>query len=283
MTGWRELSCKSLVCRYRLMAGYRRPRPRMRPRIALRGPGRQRPASLARGFVQILIGALIECHTVPVHAAEVSGYAVLTTDYVFRGVSQSDEHGAVQLGADIALESGWYLGVWASTVDIGGGTPRHRNIEANYYVGYAYNISRKWTVGANAVAYTYPGGRGTVDYDYIDYDYVEFSLTANFDDRLWIEYGHSPDLYDSGETTQNISLYTEWPVGDGFTVGMGAGYYDVSNLVGEGYAYWQLGVTRPFRYATLDLRYHDSSRWLPIISSPARADSRLVLSARFQF
>jgi len=260
------------------MAGYQRPGQRMGLRFASRASGGQRPACSACVLVHCLIGVLLECHTGPVHAAEVNGYAVLTTDYVFRGVSQSDEHAAVQAGADIALDSGWYLGVWASSVDIGDGTPRYRNIEANYYVGYAYDISRKWTVGGNAVAYSYPGSSGT-----IDYDYIEYSLTANFDDRLWIEYGRSPDLYHTGETTQNISLYTEWPVGDGFTVGMGAGYYDVSNLVGEGYTYWQLGVTRPFRYATLDLRYHDSSRWLPIISSPARADSRLVLSARFQF
>ena len=265
------------------MAGDQPTRPGMRLRFPSRGPGCMRPASPARGLVQLLIAISIECLAAPAHAAGISGYAALTTDYVFRGVSQSDEHGAVQLGADIAFESGWYLGVWASSVDIGGGTPRHRNIEANYYVGYAWDISRKWTVGGNAVVYSYPGSAGTVDYDYIDYDYVEYSLTANFDDRLWIEYGHSPDLYHTGEPTQNISLYTEWPVGDGFTLGAGAGYYDVSNLVGEGYTYWQLGVTRPFRYATLDLRYHDSSRWLPIISSPARADSRLVLSARFQF
>ena len=66
-------------------------------------------------------------------------------------------------------------------------------------------------------------------------------------------------------------------------IGGGAGFYDVSNLIGEDYTYWQLGVTRPFNSLTLDLRYHDTSRWLPIISSPDRADARIVLSARFRF
>ena len=35
-------------------------------------------------------------------AAEFSGYAVLTSDYVFRGVSYSDSHAAAQLGGDIS-------------------------------------------------------------------------------------------------------------------------------------------------------------------------------------
>jgi len=214
----------------------------------------------------------------PVSAAEVGGYLVLTTDYVFRGVSQSDEHGALQLGADVALESGWFFGIWGSTVDVGGGTTRERDLETNYYLGYTFDISQKWTIGANAVAYSYPGGKGQ-----IDYDYVEYSFTANFDDRAWLEYSQSPDLYHTGAATRNISLYTEWPLVNQYALGAGAGYYDVSELVGEEYTYWQIGVTRPFRYLTLDFRYHDSSRWLPVISSPESADARLVLSIKFQF
>jgi len=233
--------------------------------------------SLNRLF-QLASFCLLSVHVEPSSAAEVNGYLVLTTDYVFRGVSQSDEHGALQLGADVAFESGWYFGVWGSTVDIAAGTPRQRDREVDYYLGYAYDISQKWTIGANAVAYTYPGGKGQ-----IDYDYVEYSLTANYDDHAWVEYSHSPDIYHTGKTTQNISLYTEWPLGNQFSLGAGVGHYDVSNLTGDGYTYWQLGVTRPFRYLSLDLRYHESSRWLPIISSPELADARLVLSARFQF
>ena len=42
-------------------------------------------------------------------AADFTGYAALTTDYVFRGVTYSDGHSAVQAGADVALGSGVYL------------------------------------------------------------------------------------------------------------------------------------------------------------------------------
>jgi len=50
-------------------------------------------------------------------AAEFAGYVALTTDYVKRGVSQSDSDPALQLGADVSFTNGFYLGVWASTTD----------------------------------------------------------------------------------------------------------------------------------------------------------------------
>src|SRR6185295_4499979 len=40
----------------------------------------------------------------------------LTTDYRFRGISQSDRDAAVQGGFDFA-QNGWFAGVWASSVD----------------------------------------------------------------------------------------------------------------------------------------------------------------------
>lgn len=211
-------------------------------------------------------------------AAEVTGYGVLTTDYVFRGVTYSDGHAAVQAGADVALDSGLYLGAWGSSVDISGGSARQRDLQVNYYFGYNHELRPDWSVGANAVLYTFPGTEGDVDYDFIEY-----SVVANYDDRFWIEYSHSPDLFDSGRDTHNFDLYAEWPLPAQLMLGGGAGYYDVSELTGSGYAYWQLGVTRSLGRIDVDLRYHDTSRAVPIISSYERAKERVALSARFTF
>ena len=51
--------------------------------------------------------------------AELSANAALTTDYMWRGVTQSDNGIAVQGGADWTNEDGIYAGVWASTIDFG--------------------------------------------------------------------------------------------------------------------------------------------------------------------
>ncbi|KAG0750580.1 hypothetical protein G6F24_015099 [Rhizopus arrhizus] len=47
---------------------------------------------------------------------QVSGSAALTSDYVWRGSSQSAGDPAVQAGAKAAIASGWYASVWGSNV-----------------------------------------------------------------------------------------------------------------------------------------------------------------------
>ena len=213
-----------------------------------------------------------------VRAADVTGYAVLTTDYVFRGVSYSDGHSALQAGADIVLDSGMYLGAWASSVDISGGAGQQRDLQLNYYLGYSHDLPGAWSIGANVVSYTFPGTKGD-----FDYDFFEYSIVANYDDRAWFEYSYSPNLFHSGADTHNIDLYAEWALPAQLMLGAGAGYYDVSELSGSAYAYWQAGITRPFGKIDLDLRYHDTSRAVPIISTAERAQARIALSAKFQF
>ncbi len=210
-------------------------------------------------------------------AADVTGYAVVTTDYVFRGATYSDGHGAAQAGIDVALDSGLYGGLWASTVDMHGGVTR-RDAEVNYYFGYNREMSADWTVGINFVAYTFPGASGP-----FDYDYNEITAVANFRDRAWVEYAYSPDLFHSSQISHNLELYAEWPLPRSLLLGAGIGYYDVADLTGASYSYWQLGLTRPFEHLSIDLRLHAASREVPIISAPDRAGSRLVLSLRIPF
>lgn len=211
-------------------------------------------------------------------ATSFTGYGVVTTDYVFRGVTYSDGHAAVQVAVDFDFDSGFYAGAWASSVDLYGGEARRRDLEIDYYVGFNYEWRRDWTVGANVVAYTFPGTRGDVDYDYLEY-----SLVGNYDDRVWLEYSWSPDLFHTGRGTQNLELYLEWPLPAGLMLGSGVGYYDTSELTGIGYGYWQAGVTRAFGIADIDVRYHDTNRAVPIISTPDRADARLALSVKIPF
>ena len=68
-------------------------------------------------------------------ATELNAYAVLTTDYVFRGVTYSDGDPAFQLGADLTFDNGIYVGAWASTIDIRNGSFSDRDLEVDYYLG----------------------------------------------------------------------------------------------------------------------------------------------------
>ena len=225
----------------------------------------------------ILILLLLICSQ-STSAADFSGYLALTSDYVRRGVSQSDGDPAIQLGADFSFDSGFYLGAWGSTIDIANGPTRQRDQEVNYYAGYVLSATDSLRFSATAVAYVYPGQTGSVDYNY-----QEYSLTGNFDDRVWLEFAYSPDLYNTGRSSTSIDLYAEWPINRNWAIGAGVGHYDTSDLTGKSYRYWQLGTTRSFRWADVDLRFHNTDTWVPIISSPDRAKSRVVLKIQIPF
>jgi uncharacterized protein (TIGR02001 family) len=214
----------------------------------------------------------------PAAAAEFSGYLTLTSDYVRRGVSQSDGDAALQLGVDFSFEAGFYVGAWGSTVDISNGPTRHRDRELDLYAGYVFDVTNLWRVSANLVSYLYPGQTGDVDYDY-----VEFSLAANYDDHFWLEYSYSPDLYHTNLSSENLEFYAEFSLWRNWSIGGGVGYYDVSELSGQGYGYWQLGVTGNFRYADIDLRYHDTNRSVYLVSTDELSQARVAATVTIPF
>lgn len=210
--------------------------------------------------------------------AEFTGYVGVTTDYVKRGVSQSAGDPAAQLGVDLAFKNGLFAGFWGSTIDIDNGPSRHRDKETNYYVGFAQDISDLWRITGHVVAYRYPGQTGNVDYNY-----DEYSVSVSYDDRTWLEYSHTPDLYNTGRSARNADLYAEWFETGSWAVGGGGGWYDTSKLTNSAYWYWSLGATGSFKFADVDVRFHDTSRSVPIISTQDRADSRAVLTIRIPF
>ncbi len=73
--------------------------------------------------------------------AEISGNVSMASDYIFRGVSQTDNQMAVQGGFDYEHESGAYIGTWASNVD-SNFFDNHTDpeIELDLYAGYSRRV-----------------------------------------------------------------------------------------------------------------------------------------------
>ncbi len=212
-------------------------------------------------------------------AAEWRGYAVLTTDYVFRGVTFSDSGPAAQIGAEVLLDNGLFLGAWASTVDIQAESGNSRNAEVDYYLGYSFALDERWAVTANAVAYTFPGADGG-----FDYDYEEYSLSFSYRDSVWLEYSYSPSLFETRRTTHNVSAYAERALSASWLISAGVGHYNLDDLAGESYTYWEAGVSHAIsNHLDIDVRYHDTSRSVRFISNPDRADARVAASVRLTF
>ncbi|HDY83020.1 MAG TPA: hypothetical protein ENH48_08720, partial [Halieaceae bacterium] len=52
-----------------------------------------------------------------VEGYKISANVALTSDYKFRGISQSNQDGALQGGFDAEFGPGFYVGTWGSTVN----------------------------------------------------------------------------------------------------------------------------------------------------------------------
>ncbi len=66
---------------------------------------------------------------------DLSANVTLASEYVWRGISQSQGKGAIQGGADLAHESGFYVGTWASNVDF----DSEASSEWDFYTGYSFD------------------------------------------------------------------------------------------------------------------------------------------------
>ena len=117
------------------------------------------------------------------HAVDLSANVAAVSDYRFRGISLSDRDPALQGGVDLALDSGLYVGSWASTIADYGGA----DVEVDVYAGYAGEVGLlDYSVAASA--YLYPGGSG------VNYGELQGEVGGSLGPaRLALELAYVPD------------------------------------------------------------------------------------------
>jgi uncharacterized protein (TIGR02001 family) len=90
----------------------------------------------------------------------------LTTEYIYRGLSQTDDQPALQGGFDYEHESGLSAGIWASNVDFNDGSDG-ASVEIDYYAAFSGEVKGvSWSVGG--IYYSYPGVNDDFDYDFFE-------------------------------------------------------------------------------------------------------------------
>ena len=187
-----------------------------------------------------------------ISASNFGGYVTLTSDYVFRGISQTNEGPAVQGGFDFQHEIGVFLGIWASNVEFPMDATRHnpRDIELDFYIGYERSFARQWSATLSLVRYTYPDTS-------VNYDYTEIVAGVGYRDRIFVNIAHTNDYFSLGSDATNYELAGRYPLGRGFEIGATLGAFDIAEFVGT-YLYWNAGVSKLLDRFTFDVRYHDT-------------------------
>jgi uncharacterized protein (TIGR02001 family) len=83
---------------------------------------------------------------------DLSANVSLSSDYILRGLSQSEHQPVVQGGLDWYLPMGIYLGVWASSVEFQG---LNTSLELDPYGGYYYEFANGIKASAGFLYYSY--------------------------------------------------------------------------------------------------------------------------------
>ena len=156
-----------------------------------------------------LLALLLSVCTIPAFA-DVSGSLGYTSDYVWRGISQSGGSGAMQL--DLMLEkNGLYGGVWASQVDFGD----EATYEMDFYGGYELWLSDKWSIDVGVLQYNWDKG-----YDDVEEGFVKVGLKD-------LSVGYYVDLSNSDNTYMEVGYtlpFIKW-----VDLGINYGRFDEDN------------------------------------------------------
>ena len=195
-----------------------------------------------------------------------SANMLMASEYVFRGITQSNEDPAIQVGIDYAHDSGFYIGTWASSVEFNSGNADGTQIETNLYGGFAGSFANgvDWDIGG--LYYYYPeegDDDGAGEQDYVEvYGSLGYAFDAPMEPSISAGFAYSPDYY--GEDGDGIWLHGTF----GFTTKLGispyvmVGYMDVDGdqTTPNGYDYvvYSVGGSYDIGMFTLDLNWTEA-------------------------
>lgn len=202
----------------------------------------------------------------------VSANVALTSDYVWRGTSQTNEDPAIQGGFDVSHSSGFYLGTWGSNVNYGDDS----SMELDLYAGFANELASGLGYDVSYARFLYPGEENSA--------YGEFALALSYNIAS-LTYRYAPDFPDytgdgDDDSTHYLEFGLEYELAQGFTLGGTLGWMQFPDASGgdDDYLNWSLSVGTSVGGVDLSLAYTDTD-----IDNDPLADGRAVFTISKSF
>jgi len=197
---------------------------------------------------------------------EFSAEIFVLSDYVDRGISNTDRKAALQGGISYGGEIGFlnlypYVGFWGSNVDFDDGDEATVELDAFFGVSGTFR-KLEWDIGG--AYYTYPGADSDLKYDYWEIP-VALSYPLHEGLTLNADYFYSPNFF--GDTGQAhylaAGLSYDIPLGQ-ITVTLDAmtGHQwieDNDRYGADDYQDFQVGLTVAYEGVEVGVRYTDTS------------------------
>lgn len=233
-----------------------------------------KPIALLVSFATLGLSGSAFAAEAPASPHSFSANVGLYSQYVFRGLTQTNEDPALQGGFDYAHSSGFYLGTWASNISwlrdnasySGGGS-----LEIDLYGGYKGSVG-DFGYDVGLLQYYYPGDVAT---GFVKADTLEAYVAGSW---KWfsLKYSHALSNKVFGVTDANGTYYIDFaasvPVGEtGLTLGAHYGLQEFEGNNGTNdnlYSYddWKISASydlgkasKTFEGVTVGVAYTDTN------------------------
>ena len=232
-------------------------------------------SSLAAGLLSyVALGNLAVAQTAapavpaaaPADPGPLTANVSLTSDYRYRGISQSNLQPAIQGGFDYAHSSGFYIGNWNSSISwisdaaSAAGKSTSAPVEMDFYAGFKHEWSKGFTADVGILQYYFPTSGATgfttnpnttelyaaqnFTFDSVT-GYLKFSYAATtlfgFSNSAGSNYTDLTVNYDTGVWGLTLNAHAGYQ----YVAGTASGA-SVSNNSLYSYTDWKLGVTKDF-------------------------------------
>jgi uncharacterized protein (TIGR02001 family) len=185
----------------------------------------------------------------PAEPYTITGNFGIFSQYIFRGLTQTDQKPAFQGGFDFAHTSGIYLGTWGSNISWlhDSGICNHGcSLEWDFYGGWKYAINDDWGTDIGVLEYYYPGS------------YVPGSTNPNTTEFYaagswkWVSLKYSYSGYHTFAVPAHawyLDLSANYPINEQWTLNAHVGRQEYQGSTNGqsnsilNYTDWKLGVT----------------------------------------
>lgn len=196
----------------------------------------------------------------------ISANAAITTDYTFRGISQTDENPAIQGGFDGSYSLNvvdLYAGVWASNVDFNDGD--EASTEFDFYGGFTGKMpfaeDLTWNLGV--IYFMYPGADSDLNYDFIEgyvglgYAFSQMALTP----EIGVKVSYTDDYFAGSGEGIYVDGVGSLSLPYDFGLGFHYGYQSIDEEDAFGtpsYSDWSLSLSKEVLGLDLSIAYVDT-------------------------
>jgi uncharacterized protein (TIGR02001 family) len=216
-----------------------------------------------------------DIHVIPASAHTVTSNVALVTDYLYRGITQTNAKPAIQGGFDYSHSSGFYAGLWGSSISwlTDQGTASSSQLELDTYFGFKNSFANDFTYDVGFLRYNYPAKYpatmatviGTTTWAKADTNEVYGQIGYKF---VSLKYSYSlGDTFalPNARGTSYIDLSANYPIADtGITLGAHYGKQSYKGSTADAlkaantdpsYSDYKLSITKDFSGYVVGLAY----------------------------